>query len=438
MEIDARNACWASQHDDHAAPEPGKVALHIALLSRSVTAHQTGGMETHGEALRRWLVEAGHRVTTITTTLPQGPATIKDAWGTTLYLAGGQPGAYSHAWGAEMVENLLALHERDPFNVVASQSAAAYPYLALRRRHPPQQRIPTVLMNHGTVLATLPIHLREVWRRPAHVLLKRLPEDARNFWNDRRRYPLAEHITVLSDADKAAICRWLSIASERVTIIPNGVDTAAFSPSDTARVQTRTQLGIAADEIAIGILARLEPRKGQHVILQALGHPLLRDTPRPIHLVLIGDGPSRDLLRSQAERLGLSRRVTFLGAVAHEETPALLNAMDIVALPSLYEGMPLSLLEAMACGRAVIASRVGAVESMITHAVTGLIIPAGDAVALARAVDSLVRNPDYMATIGARAREDVVARRAASLTLQTYERVLSDAATRGIACRANR
>jgi glycosyltransferase involved in cell wall biosynthesis len=417
-------------HDDNAARLPGEGPLHIALLSRSVIAHHLGGMETHGEALRRWLAEAGHRVTAITTALPQGPARIEDAWGETRYLAAGEPGAYSRVWGASLVEELLAIHERDAFDVVASQSAAAFPYLARRNQLPPQQRIPTVIMSHGTIATALPAHLRDVWRRPVSTLLRRLPEDMRIWWHDRRHIPLADHMTVLSDGDKAAICRMFSIKGDRVTVIPNGVDTAVFSPSDATRSSARARIGLVDDEIAVGILARLEPRKGQHVMLDALALPMLRDFARPIRLVLIGDGSSRDALRNRARNLGLAERVTFFGAAPHDDVAALLTGVDIVALPSLDEAMPLSLLEAMACGRAVVASRVGAVERVITDGVTGLLVPPDDSIALAQAVRRLARDPDYAKSIGERAREDVVIHHDAALTLRRYEETLRRVAAR--------
>lgn len=419
-----RGESGAPRHNHDTAPAPEEGPLHIALLSRSVVAHNLGGMETHGEALRRWLARAGHRVTTITTTQPQGPATVEDVWGMTHYLAGSKPGAYSRSWGAAMLESLLAIHACHPFDVVASQSAAAFPYLALRRRLPPQQRIPTVVMSHGTIATALPTHLREARRHPARTLLKRLPEDMLIWWNDRRHIPRAEHVTVLSDEDKAAICRMFRIPAERVAVIPNGVDTAIFKPSDAARASVRARLGLAGNDVAIAVLASLEPRKGQHVMLNALATRELRGFERRIRLILIGDGPSHDALQRQAASLGLAEWVVFVGAVPHDDVAALLAGMDIVALPSLDEAMPLALLEAMACGRAVVATHVGAVGRIIRDGVTGLLVPPGDPVALAQAVDRLARDPGYARAIGARARQDMVTRRDASLTMRRYEETL--------------
>ncbi len=404
--------------------------LHIALLSRSIVAHHFGGMETHGESLRRALVAAGHRVTTLTTALPQGATVTHDNWGTIHFIAGGKPGAYSRAWHAALVQKFLDLHAQDPFDIVASQSAAAFPYLAIRDRLPARQRVPTVVMSHGAVLAALPGHLAELRRHPAQILLKRLPEDMLTWENFRRRLPRADHITVLSHADEAGIRQWFSIDPAHITVIPNGVDTTAFSPSDTARASARVRLGLMDNEIAIGILASLEARKGQHVMIDALGAPPLREAcaQRLIRLVLIGDGPSQDALRARAERLGLAGRVLYVGAIPHEEAPAMLNGMDIVALPSTAEGMPLALLEAMACGRAVIASRVGAIESVIVDNITGLLVPPADPLALARAVDRLIRDPAFARVLGERARSEIASRYDERITMKRYENVFRQAA----------
>jgi colanic acid/amylovoran/stewartan biosynthesis glycosyltransferase WcaL/AmsK/CpsK len=418
--------------DERSSGSQRQGPLHIALLSRSVEAHHVGGMETHGESLRRALVAAGHRVTTLTTALPQGPATVHDACGPIHFLAGGRPGAYSRAWHRALVRTLLELHERDPFDIVASQSAAAFPYLALRERLPARQRIPTVVMSHGGVLAALPGHLEDLRRHPAQILLKRLPKDALLWESFRQGLPRADHITVLSHTDEAEIRRWFSIDADHITVIPNGVNVDVFTPSDTVGASVRARLGLADGEIAIAVLASLEPRKGQHVMLDALASAPLREAHarRPIRLVLIGDGPSREALRSRAERLGLADRVLFANAIPHEDTPTMLNGMDIVALPSTAEGMPLALLEAMACGRAVVASRVGAIGSVITDGVTGLLVPPGDALALAGAIERLVNDPAYRARLGARARERVALRYDEALSMACYEKVFRQVAVR--------
>lgn len=406
--------------------------LHIALVSRSVVAHSPGGMETHGEALRRWLTEAGHTVTTLTTALPDGPGETRDEWGVTRYLAGSAPGAYSRAWGVSLVASLLALHDGDGVDVIASQSAAAFSYLAQRRHIYARQRIPTALMNHGTIVSALPEHLRGIWRRPLYTLARQAPRDLSSVWHDRRMYPLADAITTLTTADKAAICRWLSVSPDRVTVIANGVDTALFRPSGAERQRTRARLGITDDEVAVAISARLEPRKGQQVMLRALAHPALRSELARIRLLLIGDGPARESLRAQAKRLGLAERLLFLGQTPHDRLPALLNAADIVAAPSLNDIMPLALLEAMACGRAVVASRVGAMGDMITHGANGLLVPPAEPAALSQAIAALASDPERATRLGAQARADVAANYDIAHTMRAYEDALARAAARRV------
>jgi glycosyltransferase involved in cell wall biosynthesis len=369
-------------------------------------------------------------VTTITTATADGPREVRDAWGVTHHLAGSQPGTYSRAWASSLVTALLALHEREGVDVIASQSAAAFPYLARRPHLPARQRIPTALMNHGSVISALPEHLRAVWGHPLRMLGKRLPQDLAHVWNDRRMYPRAEAITALSEMDKAAMRRWLAVPPSRITVIANGVDTNQFRPSDAERQLSRAQLGIADDVIAIMVIARLESPKGQQVLLQALVSPTLHPWSARWRLILVGDGQARDSLRRLAERLGLAPRIQFLGQTPHTAIPALLNAADIVAAPSLTEAMPLSVLEAMACGRAVVASQVGAIGDVVTHCVNGLLVPPAAPLALARAIATFASDREHAARLGAQAREDVAARYTLARTMSSYEEVLLRAASR--------
>src|SRR5258706_13872450 len=149
--------------------------LHIAMLTRAVPQHHIGGMELHAETLRRGLVAAGHRVTTITTTLSSGPQTVEDAWGKTYFTDGGQPAAYSSAWNRASVSTLLDIHNQDRFDVIASHGKAAYPYLKSRGRLPGAQRVPVIVISHGNIIDDFRSHAPQRHRRPIRVLANCLP-----------------------------------------------------------------------------------------------------------------------------------------------------------------------------------------------------------------------------------------------------------------------
>ncbi len=186
----------------------------------------------------------------------------------------------------------------------------------------------------------------------------------------------------------------------KIAVIRNAVaDLPAVDPQ--AAQALRRGLGVAGDDILVGVVSRLEaPRKGHHVLLQALVQ-VVHEHPR-LHCVFIGDGLGRPRLEAQARELGLEARVTFAGT--QRDIPVWLRALDIFVLPSLHEGFPMAIIEAMAAGRPIIATRVGGVPELIEDGREGLLVEAGQASALGQAVDRLVRDPRSRGEFGTAAR----------------------------------
>ena len=145
-------------------------------------------------------------------------------------------------------------------------------------------------------------------------------------------------------------------------------------------------------------VARLHPQKGQPVLIEALAQ-LVKQAPEA-QLLLAGEGPTRAELEAQVARLGLEQRVRFLGLVSQAELPALLARTDVVVLPSYWEGLPVSLIEALSAGKAIVASRVGGNPELVSQGVNGLLVPPGDAPALAQALLSLAGDPECVRRMG--------------------------------------
>ena len=156
---------------------------------------------------------------------------------------------------------------------------------------------------------------------------------------------------------------------------------------------------MAAGAPLVGVVGRLSSEKGVDVFLDALA--LLRDRGRAVHALVAGDGPDRDALKQQAERLGLADAVHFVGPVA--DVAALYPALDAVVLPSRSEGLPNVLLEALSADRPVVATRVGAVPEVLTDAAAGVVVPPGDAPALADAIAAALSTAHDPAARAARA-----------------------------------
>jgi len=225
-----------------------------------------------------------------------------------------------------------------------------------------------------------------------------------------RRYILVERFLArMTDAMIAVsgpvrqfLSTQLAVPLSTIRIIHNGV--ALSAPTPTGLAELRERLGTdGAAAIRLGTVASLTAKKGHEVLLRAVAR--LRSDGIVCSLVVAGEGPDRRHLELLSEQLGVSTHVHFLGHVPH---PAdVLDAIDVFVLPSLVEGLPLALLEAMYAGRACVATAVGGVPEVIRSGDNGLLVPPGDEVALAEAISTLVRSVDLRRRLGVAARQAI-------------------------------
>ncbi|MCG3121278.1 MAG: D-inositol-3-phosphate glycosyltransferase [bacterium] len=186
-------------------------------------------------------------------------------------------------------------------------------------------------------------------------------------------------IVPVSDEIRRSLIRRRHIPEDKIRVIHYGVDLQKFRSNGEAAVSAkRAEIGVAADTILLGVVARLEPPKGHRYLLEALPE-VVKKYPQ-VHVILIGDGALRRELEAQAQQLAISAHVTFLGA--RHDVNDLLNAIDLFVLPSISEGLPNVLLEAMACRKPVIASDVGGIPEVVQHGENGYLVAPGDAAAL--------------------------------------------------------
>jgi sugar transferase (PEP-CTERM/EpsH1 system associated) len=190
----------------------------------------------------------------------------------------------------------------------------------------------------------------------------------------------------------------LGVPTERVHVIANGVDLRRF---DVARAQARARHGLGEDELVYGIVARLEPEKDHGTLLEAFR--VLLAGQRRARLLIAGDGRLRKELESRARSLGIEGRAMFLGAVT--DVSGVLAALDVFVLSSVNEGVPLSVVEAMAAGKPVVATDVGGMRLLVKPGSNGMLVPPADPAALAAAMGSLANDPEKRHEMGARGRQ---------------------------------
>jgi len=181
-------------------------------------------------------------------------------------------------------------------------------------------------------------------------------------------------------------------------IIPNGIDLAPFVQPPQG--VWRREHGFRDEERLVVSVARLDPQKNPLKLIDAFAAALGNNT--EWHLVMAGDGSLREEAMRRAASLHLKSRVHFPGVVERVET--LLADADVFALASDWEGLPVALIEGMACGLPVVATAVGGVPELVEHQVTGMIVPPGNGGALAQAFTELAQNPALRRQLGAAAR----------------------------------
>ena len=234
-------------------------------------------------------------------------------------------------------------------------------------------------------------------------------------WVQRRAWSKIDRVLSVSSRLAERMSRETGFPVDRIETIRNGVDVQRFGR--VTRADARLVLGLAADDTVIGTVGRLVPVKDHASLLTAL-QLLQRQDLRPT-LVIAGDGPLRDSLVQRARELGVEAQVRLLGHRPDVET--VLAALDLFVLPSASEGMPNSVLEAMAAHLPVVATRVGGADEVVEGDVTGVLVPPGSPERLAEALAALLGNPDRRHAMGTAARERAEAEFALDTMVRRYE-----------------
>jgi glycosyltransferase involved in cell wall biosynthesis len=205
-------------------------------------------------------------------------------------------------------------------------------------------------------------------------------------WLDRATdWMVTRHVCVSQDVAAFSAARG-GLPVSKISVIPNGVDAARLAEAPPADL---AQFGIPPGSRTLLFVGRLDPQKGPFVLLAAVKDALGRHA--DLHVLLAGDGPLGEKLRAWVAKENLPSRVHFAGR--RNDVPSLLRAADLFVLPSLWEGLPNVVLEAMAVGVPVVASRVEGVSDLLVDGRTGLIVPPNSAAPLANAIEQILADP---------------------------------------------
>lgn len=276
---------------------------------------------------------------------------------------------------------------------------------------------PDVVHTHNYVLRyTLPVAALTKPKAQVHTIHNVADQevDRLGMWLQNKAFHRGSVIPV-------AIAGEVAASMERVyglrnpELIPNGIPVGAFADKPGEREAWRAKEGFGQDDVLIACVARFFPQKNHHTLLIAFAQ--LQNT--NAKLLLSGDGYLESEVRAQADQLGIADRVHFLGR--RDDVAAILASVDLVALASLWEGNPLSVMEAMAAGRACAMTSVGAIPELMEHGRSGLIAPPGNAKALAEAMQVLVNDRVLRQRIGIAARQRALAKFDHQVMVNAYQ-----------------
>jgi glycosyltransferase involved in cell wall biosynthesis len=240
----------------------------------------------------------------------------------------------------------------------------------------------------------------------------------------RRAARLTDAIVCVSGMVRQQLVSELPGAAARMVCIENGTDVDTYRPGPRSADLLR-QLAIPEHATVVGSIGRLEPVKGYDTLLRAFAAMVRADGAGPVYLVLCGGGSQLDALRTLATELGIASQVRWPGWVDH---PAdYYRLFDIFALTSYTEGIPLSLLEAMACGVAPVVSAVGANAEVLGPALSGHVVAPRDVEGTGRVLAALARSADERRAAGARARARIQERYSIDRTVAQYDTVYRNA-----------
>lgn len=288
-----------------------------------------------------------------------------------------------------ILQTLIFFRKQSP-DIIHSHNQTSLHYAHVGKRI---SRAPVVMTNHGQGMGS-----------------SRTP--SKDEWNQ------TDSVIAVSDAVADRMDR--NLLGTKLETIYNGVE---FAAPQRSRVEIRTELGLEPNQVVGIMVARIDHLKGHETLIEALS--LLQAKNIPLTMLIVGDGTMRIEREQQADALGLrSDEVQFLGF--RSDVPDLLAASDIFVLPSLTEGLPLSVLEAMSHGLPIVATPVGGIPELVLDQEQGILVPVQDSSALAEALTLLTSNPSQRQIMGTASNERVQAYFTYPRMLESYGHLYSN------------
>ena len=207
---------------------------------------------------------------------------------------------------------------------------------------------------------------------------------------------LATHIIAVSDSCRTFLIDREGVPAEKITLVQNAIDLRRFSSGCGSRAGARKSLGLPESGPVVAGVGRLNPQKNFSLFIRIAADVLKRHP--QTHFVLAGEGPENELLRKLAQECGVGDRLHFCGYVP--DTRQIYLAADVLLMPSLFEGLPMTLLEAMAMRVPVVASALDGIAEVVEDGRDGFLVPTGDLPMFCERICQVIEDPSLARDIG--------------------------------------
>jgi len=370
-----------------------------------------GGLQNHVDVLSREQARRGLDVTVVTSSFGARPGESTDALGRRIVRL---PSFHVGTDAVPVGLLRMFLTEMDRYDLVHLHGHMFYSTTVGALCNKLSPRVPTIMTFHGDYQKLT----------PAGRMVKRL--------RDSTQGPF-----ILGGVDRViALTRYDAgfLASQGgdpsgISVIPNGVPLDTFRPMPRDAVASLGErVGLGDEDRVVLFVGRLVDQKGPTCLVKAIPH-VLKEVP-DARFLIVGEGPLQPMAMTMARELRLEGSVNFLGLLPLEDLVAAYNTSRVVAVPSLWEGMPLVVLEAAACGRPVVATSVHGIPEAVEHRRTGLLVPPRDPLALAEGLVSVLSDPARGRAMAeaalAKARAEFDLATQVDRTIELYNRVVED------------
>jgi glycosyltransferase involved in cell wall biosynthesis len=365
----------------------------VCVFAMMMPAHTAGGMEYHTLELAKGLVQAGHDVVVLTGRHPEGVES-EVVGGVQIHYVD-VAATSKRPMGRAALGKFEELHAEKGFDVVHSQSFAAY-YL-VKDGVKDRLRVPLVTTLHGTYSNSIRSHLNQGLNLtlPLKVLFHIFNH---HYWTVGF-VQASNAVIAVSDEIAEKTPKEFKIISKKVKTIYNGVDVDVFTPETSS---LKEEYGGGKVVLSVSALHR---QKGIQYLIEAFERVM--GEAEDAQLMVAGDGPYRGELEHLAKEHGVE--ATFTGHVEYDKLPDYYNLASLYAMPTVaQEGLPLSLLEAMACGKPVVASDTGGIKTAVADGKNGLLVGVKDVDSLAQTMIKVLLDDGLAAKLGENARKTII------------------------------